>query len=131
MYLDQRAHEVSTNSSMEPIMKNLADGLNCKLLTFNYIPNKKTNEIKEVYSVSLTSPIKLLSLIEYLNEYKLLGIKYKDFKDWEKVFHIIVSKTHLTDAGYLEIMNIKENMNSKRQFTNPLTLLSNWEKECL
>jgi hypothetical protein len=66
---------------MEPIMPNLADGLNCKLLTFNYIPNKKTNEIKEVYSVSLTSPIKLLSLIEYLNEYKLLGIKYKDFKD--------------------------------------------------
>jgi hypothetical protein len=33
---------------------------------------------------------------------------------------MIISKTHLTDAGYLEIMNIKENMNSKRQIINPL-----------
>jgi hypothetical protein len=40
---------------------------------------------------------------------------------------MIVSKKHLTDAGYLEIMEIKENMNSKRQFTNPLTLLSKKE----
>jgi len=86
---------------MKPIMENLADQLNCKLLTFNYIPNKKTNEIRVVYSISLTSPIKLFSLIEYLNKYKLLGTKYTDFKDWEKVFHMIVSKTHLTDAGYL------------------------------
>jgi hypothetical protein len=119
--LDQRSHDISTNSSMRPIMQILADQLNCKLLTFKYIPNKEINEIREVYSVSLTSPIKLLSLIEYLN-------KYKDFIDWEKVYYMIISKTHLTDAGYLEIMKIKENMNSKRQFTNPLTLLSNWEK---
>ena len=126
--LDQRSHDISTNSSMRPIMQILADQLNCKLLTFKYIPNKEINEIREVYSVSLTSPIKLLSLIEYLNKYKLLGTKYKDFIDWEKVYYMIISKTHLTDAGYLEIMKIKENMNSKRQFTNPLTLLSNWEK---
>ncbi len=111
---------------MKPIMQILADQLNCKLLTFNLKPNKKTNEIREVYSVSLTSPMKLLSLIDYFNKYKLLGTKYKDFKDWEKVLHMIVSKTHLTEAGYLEIMNIRENMNSKRQFTNPVlkTLLS-------
>jgi hypothetical protein len=37
---------------------------------------------------------------------------------------MIVSKKHLTDANYLKIIKIKENMNSKRQFTNPLTLLS-------
>lgn len=113
---------------MKPIMKILADQLNCNLLTFKYVPNKKTNEIREVYSVGLTSPIKLLSLIEYLNKYKLLGTKYKDFRDWEKVYYMIISKTHLTDTGYLEIIKIKENMNSKRQFTNPLTLLSNWLK---
>ena len=118
--LDQRVQDISTNSSMESIMQILADQLNCKLLTFNYVPNKKTNEMREVYSVSLTSPLKLFSLIEYLNKYKLLGIKCRDFKDWERVFHMIVSKTHLTDAGYLEIMNIKENMNSKRQIINPL-----------
>lgn len=82
------------------------------------------NEVRTVYSVSLTSPTKtkLLPVIEYLNKYRLIGSKYKDFKDWKKVYYIIVSKKHLTDAGYLEIMSIKGSMNSKRQFTNPLTL---------
>jgi hypothetical protein len=70
---------------MKPIMQNLADQLDCNLLTFNYLPNKKTNEIREVYSVSLTSPKKLLPLIEYLNKYKLIGSKYRDFKDWELI----------------------------------------------
>jgi hypothetical protein len=37
---------------------------------------------------------------------------------------MVLSKKHLTITGYLEIMSIKENMNSKRQFTNPLALLS-------
>ncbi len=122
--LDQRAWDVSTETSMKPLMESLAQQLNCNLLIFNNIPNKKTNEIKKVYSVSLTTPIKLLPLIEYLNKYRLLGIKYKDFKDWEKVYYIVVSKKHLTETGYLEIMSIRKNMNSNRQFTNPMTLLS-------
>jgi LAGLIDADG endonuclease len=77
---------------MKPLMKILADQLNYNFLTFNYIPNKKTNEISKVYSVSLTSPIKLLPVIVYLNKYKLIRSKYKDFKDWVKVYYMIVSK---------------------------------------
>ena len=57
--------------------------------------------------MSIIFPIQLLPLIEYLNKNKLIGNKYKDYKDWEKVYHIIVSKNHLTEAGYLEIMKIK------------------------
>jgi LAGLIDADG endonuclease len=79
--LDQRAHDIPTNSPMKPLMVNLAHQLECNLLTFTNISNRKTNELRKVYSVSLTSPIKLLPLIEYLNKYKLLGNKYKDFKD--------------------------------------------------
>lgn len=123
--LDQRAHDISTNSSMKPLMESLAYKLNCNLLTFNNVINRKTNKLGKVYSVSLTSQIKLIPVIEYLNKYKLLGNKYKDFKDWEKIYFMVISKKHLTDTGYLEIMRISENMNSKRQFTNPLTLLSN------
>jgi hypothetical protein len=66
---------------MKPLMENLAGQLNCNLLSFNSILNRKINELRKVYSISLTSPIKLLPLIEYLNKYKLLGNKYKDFKD--------------------------------------------------
>ena len=122
--LDQRAHDIPTNSSMKFIMENIAHKLGCNLLTFSNISNRKTNELRKVYSVSLTSPIKLLPLIEYLNKYKLLGNKYKDFKDWEKICFMVISKKHLTVTGYLEIMSIRKNMNSKRQFFNPLTMLS-------
>jgi hypothetical protein len=52
-------------------MQILADQLNSNLLTFNYSPNKKTNKIREVYSVSLTSPKKFLPLIEYLNKIQI------------------------------------------------------------
>lgn len=106
--LDQRVYDITTKSSMEPIMLILADQLNCNLLTFKYKLDKETDKVRRVYSVSITSPMQLLPLIEYLNNYKLIGIKYKDFKDWEKVYHIIILKTHLTEAGYQEIMKIKK-----------------------
>lgn len=86
---------------MKPIIYLLVDQLDCNLLTFNYSPNKKTNEIREVYSVSLTSSKKLLPLVENLNKYKLIGSKYRDFKDWEKVYYMIISPKHLTHAAYL------------------------------
>jgi LAGLIDADG endonuclease len=66
---------------MKPLMQDLADQLNCNLLTYKFISNKKINKISEVHSVSLTSLIKLLPLIKYFNKYKLLGNKYDDFKD--------------------------------------------------
>ena len=118
--LDQRAYDFSTKFSMKSIMKILADQLNCSLLSLKLKINKETDKIREVYSVSITSPIQLLPLIEYLNKYQLIGNKNKEFKDWEKAYHIIISKHHLTEAGYLDIMKIKENLNSKRQFINPL-----------
>jgi len=51
---------------MKSIIKNLAEQLNFSLLTLKL--NKETNKIREVYSVSITSPIQLLPLIEYLNK---------------------------------------------------------------
>jgi hypothetical protein len=62
-------------------MKILADQLNCSLLSLKLKINKETDKIREVYSVSITSPIQLLPLIEYLNKYQLIGNKNKDFKD--------------------------------------------------
>lgn len=38
--LDQRAHDISTNSSMKLLMESLAYKLNCNLLTFNSIFNR-------------------------------------------------------------------------------------------
>jgi hypothetical protein len=43
-----------------------------------------------------------------------LGIKGKDFKDWEVVYHMLVSKEHLTEAGLLKIKSLRSNMNKQR-----------------
>lgn len=81
--LDPKIHDISTDSSMKPLMVNLAEQLNCNLLTFNSILNRKTNELRKVYSISLISPInyQIITCEIILNKYKLLGTKYKDFKD--------------------------------------------------
>lgn len=53
-------------------------------------------------------------IIPFFNEYKIQGVKYKNFNDWSKVAKIIESKNHLTSEGQKEIRKIKENMNSYR-----------------
>lgn len=56
-------------------MEQIALFLQCNLLTFK----KESNS--EVLSVSVTSIEKLKPLILFFNNYPLLGIKGKDFKD--------------------------------------------------
>jgi hypothetical protein len=57
---------------------------------------------------------KIKFIISYFNKYPLLGIKSEDFKDWETVYHMILSKEHLTEKGRSKIKFIQSNMNSKR-----------------
>ena len=52
--------------------------------------------------------------IDYFNRYPLWGTKGKDFKDWEKIYKLIISKEHLTESGRTMIKSIESNMNSKR-----------------
>ena len=43
----------------------------------------------------LTAPsIQLNTRLQYFNKYPLIGEKGKDFKQWEVVYHMIVSKEH-------------------------------------
>lgn len=116
--LDQRSHNTITNSSMLPIMKLIAKQLNCKVLVFKY-KTLNPNIFKDVLSISLSSPVQLAPIVNYFNDYNLLGNKNKDFRDWEKVYQMILSKKHLTESGKLKIIYIKNNMNSKRQFIRP------------
>jgi len=113
--LDQRSHDVATGSSMNTIMEFIASYLNCNVLTFKY-KALKSPEQKEVLSLSLTSINNLKPIIEYFNNYPLLGTKYLDFKDWEEIYYIISSKEHLTESGRSKIKSLVLNMNSKRNF---------------
>ena len=73
-----------------------ASFLSCKLNT--YLIGSKSNQ-REVLSLSVTSINNLEFIVNYFSKYPLLGIKGKDFKHWEVVYHMILSKEHLTEGG--------------------------------
>lgn len=111
--LSQRSFDVPTNTPMHPFMETLAELLSCSLLdiknkTLN--PNVSNNSL----SVCVTAPKDLNNLVIYFNKFPLLGIKSKDFKDWEKVYNLIITKEHLTESGKALIKTIQSNMNAGR-----------------
>lgn len=85
----------------------------CNILTYKK-KGKTTQELAELLSVSVTRLDKLKPIVDYFNKYPLLGLKAKDFKDWEVVYHMLVSKEHLTEAGRLKIRTIQSNMNKNK-----------------
>lgn len=98
--LDQRSYDKPTSSHMKPFMENLALFLSCNLKSY-------TNNIgSEILSVSVSSKDSIKFLINYFNEYPLLGDKFNDFKKWEVVYNMIISKEHITDKGRLKIKSI-------------------------
>lgn len=90
------------------LMESLSKFLFCKLSVY------KTNK-GEILSLSVSAIDKIKFIVEYFNKYPLLSIKGKDFKDWEIVYNMMLSKQHLTDEGRLKIKSIQSNMNSKRK----------------
>ena len=114
--LDQRSHDMVSNSSMNTIMEFIASYLNCNVLTFKY-KVMKSSEQREVLSLSITSVNKLKPIIEYFNNYPLLGTKYLDFKDWTNILEL--QKANPQTTSYLEIaINTRKNFNSTRTTYN-------------
>jgi hypothetical protein len=54
------------------------------------------------------------NILPFFKKYKIVGKKYKDFKDWCKVAEMIKAKDHLTGSGLSEIKYIKSGMNKGR-----------------
>ena len=53
-------------------------------------------------------------IIPFFSQYKIVGIKEKDYLCWSKTIHLIIAKKHLTPEGLDQIRKIRENMNTKR-----------------
>lgn len=106
--LDQQYIEKLNRESNLNIMEKLANFLDCKFSIYN-------NKTGKVLSLNVTSLEKVGFVVNYFNQYPLLGTKCKDFKDWEIVYNMMISKKHLTDEGRLKIKLIQSNMNSKRK----------------
>lgn len=97
--LDQRLYDKATSSSMKPFMENLALFLKANLKSY-------TVNNSEVLSISVQSIKNISFLIDYFNKYPLKGNKFNDFKKWEIVYNMILSKEHLTQEGRLKIRNL-------------------------
>jgi hypothetical protein len=70
---------------------------------------------KPYVTFSVSSLSKILDIIIPLyDKYSIQGIKYFDFKDFRTIAFLMKDNKHLTDEGLNEILNIKANMNSKR-----------------
>jgi Cytochrome c oxidase subunit III/LAGLIDADG endonuclease len=106
--LDQRFIDKVTSLSMFNIMDELSKFLFCKLSIYETDNNK-------VLSLNVTSIENIKLLIDFFNKFPLLGIKYKDFKDWEIIYNMIINKEHLTEEGRSKIKLIQSNMNSSRK----------------
>lgn len=98
--LDQRAYDKPTSTSMESFMNELASFLSCNLNSY------KTAKDTEVLSLYVSSVNNIKFLIDYFNKYPLIGNKLNDFKKWEIVYNMIISKEHLSTEGRLKIKTL-------------------------
>jgi len=110
--IEQRREDPKTNKSYESILKLIAETFGVQLNTT--IHNGNIN----YYVISITSPTKLVILINYLNEYSLFTSKYLNFKDFSSCVDIMLNKKHLTMPGREKIGILKEGMNNKRTYYN-------------
>lgn len=109
--LDQRSYDKPNSSSMYPIMVSIASFLSRKLNIYTIDPHSNP---REILSLSVTGINNLEFIVNYFNKYPLIGEKGKDFKHWEVVYHMIVSKEHLTEAGRLKIRAIAYEMKKNK-----------------
>lgn len=82
---------------MRPFMKDLASFLSCNLKSYT------NNTNLEVLSLIVSTISNIKFIVDYFNRYPLIGNKLNDFKKWEIVYNMIVSKKHLSEEGRLKI----------------------------
>jgi len=54
-------------------------------------------------------------IIPFFNEYNIVGVKFKDFSDFNQVVELMKNKAHLTREGLEKIKKIKMEMNRGRK----------------
>lgn len=53
-------------------------------------------------------------IIPFLSQYKIRGIKEKDYICWSETINLIIAKKHFTPEGLDQIRKIRENINTNR-----------------
>lgn len=107
--IEQRMLDPVTNESYLPVLTDIANFLNCSVLTKI---QKSTNN--KYYTLAASSRISLDIIFKYLNKYPLYSSKYLDYKDWEKIVLLIFENKHYTEEGLNQTEIARNSMNKQR-----------------
>jgi hypothetical protein len=91
--INQRLYDEVTSLSLLPIMQKIAKFLSGNMNT--YI----TRQNKEFLAINISAIDKLTFIVNYFNKYPLAGTKNENFKDWVKIYNLIISDQHTTTWG--------------------------------
>jgi LAGLIDADG endonuclease len=109
--IEQRMLDPITNNSYLDVLTDIANFLNCKLLTRK---QKSTNN--EYYILTASSRQSTKNVVNYLDKYPLFSSKYLDYKDWKKVVLLILNNKHYTEEGLKITDSVRNEMNRKRTY---------------
>lgn len=107
--IEQRMIEPKTNASYFRVMYEIAQFLNCNLLT-----RKQLSTGNEYYTLAATSRNSLIIITNYFEAFPLFSSKHLDYLDWSKAVKLMLSNEHYTDTNLLAINHLKSQMNRAR-----------------
>jgi len=102
-----------TGDSYLKVLTNIAEFLNCSLLT-----RKQKSTGNEYYIITASSKLSLDIIVKYLEEYPLLSSKYLDYKDLKEIVLLILENKHYTEEGLIKTDFVRNSINRKRTFFN-------------
>lgn len=111
--IEQRMLDPITNESYLNVLTDVANLLNCKVLTRK---QKSTNN--EYYTLAASNKQSINNIINYLNKYPLFSSKHLDYLDWKKVALLIINNKHYTEEGVNTTDFVRNEMNRKRTYFN-------------
>ena len=111
--IKQRNLDPVTGDSYLKVLTNIAEFLNCNLLT-----RKQKSTGNEYYIITASSKLSLDIIVNYLDKYPLFSSKYLDYKDWKKIVLLILKNKHYTEEGLIKTDFVRNSMNTKRTYFN-------------
>lgn len=111
--IEQRISDPITKESYEPVLTNIANFLNCSLLTRS---QKSTGN--NYYTLAASSQKSLNIIVDYFEKFPLFSSKYLDYKDWKKIVELILENKHYTKQGISLTNYVKNRMNRLRTYFN-------------
>lgn len=104
-------------TSYLPVLTDIATVFKTKVTSFerNRV-NKKNNYIELGYLVTVSSLSSRIELINYFSNFPVLSSKYLDYKNWLEAHEIVKSKKYISIDGTAKLVELKNSMNSKRNY---------------